>query len=473
MGEILVVGVFKDEVKQLLSTLSRIEKSFNSSGVDPTEIRNLGDKIEDDLEAWAVEVEAACMAGKYEKQRAIDIMSRLLIIKRPCVIRQGDGMSIKNIVKKYGPRMRYLREQVRDTKFFEQHESTESDDHRVLVEKPSGRFPRHVYDMEEHFVRDKDLAELIDLVQKHHVVCIWGAEGLGKTTLARKLYIQIQPKIKSRFRAYAWVGVTQDHQIGSLLHNMLNQLREWEVVEHKKNGAEGSPFSKVRQKIGSVKESAHEKIKDSRVSKFIQRRRSLRNSPQEKKINGGQEKKKGAEDSRFSKARKKVVVVKESAQKKIKESRVSKFIQRRWPLRKSPEEEKNGDKEKKQGAEDSGFSKAPLIIGADKESAEEQHESSEGIADVINKLKEIQRQNNCFIVIDGISESQWRDISGAFQIKGSGTRILLTTKDDATKINEHDAVPYELSFLNEEEGWELLQKYVFQGKKAPGLCPFL
>ncbi|KAH6815920.1 hypothetical protein C2S53_005538 [Perilla frutescens var. hirtella] len=82
------------------------------------------------------------------------------------------------------------------------------------------------FEIEDCFVGMEDeLKQLTSLVvdDKHHrVISVWGMGGIGKTTIAKKVYNQmIQAK---KFDCFAWVCITQQCQIRSVLEDVLQQL---------------------------------------------------------------------------------------------------------------------------------------------------------------------------------------------------------------------------------------------------------
>lgn len=60
------------------------------------------------------------------------------------------------------------------------------------------------------------------LNQKHTVISVLGVKGLGKTTIARKVYNH--PDVRHCFKAFAWVSLGQERQIRNLLQDILRQL---------------------------------------------------------------------------------------------------------------------------------------------------------------------------------------------------------------------------------------------------------
>lgn len=70
-----------------------------------------------------------------------------------------------------------------------------------------------------------------------------------------------------------------------------------------------------------------------------------------------------------------------------------------------------------------------------------------------------QEKKKCLVVIDDIwSTNDWESLKLAFPIGGTvGSKILFTMrKFDAAKVG----LVHELGFLNQDDGWELLQKKV-------------
>ncbi|XP_073145140.1 putative disease resistance protein At1g50180 [Henckelia pumila] len=93
------------------------------------------------------------------------------------------------------------------------------------------RFIRRTYPHEDlqHFVgMDHDIENLVSLlvsdeeISRHGVIGVWGMGGSGKTCVAKKVYKHMDVKIF--FDAFAWVCITQDCEIQSVMQDIFRQL---------------------------------------------------------------------------------------------------------------------------------------------------------------------------------------------------------------------------------------------------------
>ncbi|KAI8537192.1 hypothetical protein RHMOL_Rhmol09G0006000 [Rhododendron molle] len=85
---------------------------------------------------------------------------------------------------------------------------------------------------------DKLTSQLVKKVKDRYVISIVGTEGLGKTTIARKLYNTLS--LTKVFDCYAWVSVSTDYRIQDLLRSTIksftkpNNKEELEFLEKMK-----------------------------------------------------------------------------------------------------------------------------------------------------------------------------------------------------------------------------------------------
>ncbi|KAL3507733.1 hypothetical protein ACH5RR_033115 [Cinchona calisaya] len=94
------------------------------------------------------------------------------------------------------------------------------------------------HEVEEYFVGMKDdIKQLVSFItneetRSHRVISIYGMGGLGKTTIARKIYNHVD--VQRAFKAFAWVSVTQQYNTRAVFRDVLNQL----LPDQQKNSVE-------------------------------------------------------------------------------------------------------------------------------------------------------------------------------------------------------------------------------------------
>ncbi|XP_057775852.1 putative disease resistance protein At1g50180 [Salvia miltiorrhiza] len=92
------------------------------------------------------------------------------------------------------------------------------------------------FEMDDCFVGMEEELKLLESLlvddKEHRVISVWGMGGSGKTTIARKVYNHIKETRNGCFESFAWVCISQQCQIRSVLEDILTQLRPQKVNEN-------------------------------------------------------------------------------------------------------------------------------------------------------------------------------------------------------------------------------------------------
>ncbi|KAH6812702.1 hypothetical protein C2S51_021720 [Perilla frutescens var. frutescens] len=105
-----------------------------------------------------------------------------------------------------------------------------SSDNQILARKS---FPN--FEIGDCFVgKEEDLKQLVSLVaddKEHQVISVWGMGGIGKTTIAKKVYNQMKKATNSCFDCFAWVCISQQCHIRTVLEDILKQMEGGSVSD--------------------------------------------------------------------------------------------------------------------------------------------------------------------------------------------------------------------------------------------------
>ena len=90
--------------------------------------------------------------------------------------------------------------------------------------------------------------------------------------------------------------------------------------------------------------------------------------------------------------------------------------------------------------------------------------------ELAKKLNQVQQEKRCLVILDDIwSTEAWDLLSPAFPSRQVSSKILVTTRNREVALHiDPGGFLHEPGCLNEDQGWELLQKKAFS-RKDPGL----
>ncbi|XP_027164884.1 probable disease resistance protein At1g58390 [Coffea eugenioides] len=229
-----------DQVKEVEVELIRMQcflkdadkKQLNDSTVRNyvREIRRLAYRTEDVLEKFAVEIESRRRGHGFRKafRRFACLISEGISLHRV-------GSEIASI--KAGINSLTTNLETYGVIALSSTEDGQSSNARLDQNQQRLR-QTYPHQVEEYFVgMEDDIRQLVSLItdeglRSHRVISIYGMGGLGKTTLARKIYKHIE--VERAFKQFAWVSITQQCNTMTVFRDILKQL----VPEQRKESVE-------------------------------------------------------------------------------------------------------------------------------------------------------------------------------------------------------------------------------------------
>ncbi|KZV32324.1 hypothetical protein F511_04032 [Dorcoceras hygrometricum] len=217
-----------DIIMSKVSVLTRLNRVLKHSHTNPLVVRNeetirdLAYRIEDVIETCFVEV--AVRVRKIEAESRKSLLTKIFTSL-------SHGSVLKNIKARIGELDSEIEKFKQISGIFD---IGNAGDEPLLAATGGQRWLRQTHPRRnrKHFVGMGDeLKKLVDLVveKKTRVISIWGVTGLGKTTIARKIYDHSQ--VRESFEAFAWVCWEEGFQISNLLLKILRQLGPRKVNE--------------------------------------------------------------------------------------------------------------------------------------------------------------------------------------------------------------------------------------------------
>ncbi|KAL3507735.1 hypothetical protein ACH5RR_033117 [Cinchona calisaya] len=194
------------------------------------EIRRLAYRTENVLDEFAIEVESRREGrgiGKAIKRSA-------------CILCEGRALhKVGSEIANIKANINSLTASLQNSGVIEMSIEGQSSSNAMILEQNQQRLRQtYPHQVEEYFVGMKDdIRQLMSFItdeetRSHRVISIYGMGGLGKTTLARKIYNHVD--VQRAFKAFAWFSVTQQYNTRSAFRDVLKQL----LPEQRKDSVE-------------------------------------------------------------------------------------------------------------------------------------------------------------------------------------------------------------------------------------------
>ncbi|KAG6431716.1 hypothetical protein SASPL_109799 [Salvia splendens] len=206
----------KGDLESIHALLMKADRERRDSPTLKSSIRQLKDlafKAENLLETYDVEVQSKRHGQKSLKEK----FQRYICIIGECCSIHEVGNEARDIISALADLTKKLESEL-DHQGSSSHSKQEAEQQRLLRQT-------YAHEVEHDFVgMKKDIQLLVskvkDETRKRRVVKIYGMGGLGKTTLARKVYNHADLQSYAR----AWVCITQQFQPKAILCKILKEL---------------------------------------------------------------------------------------------------------------------------------------------------------------------------------------------------------------------------------------------------------
>ncbi|KAG6428621.1 hypothetical protein SASPL_112874 [Salvia splendens] len=212
-GDVDKVKADLRSIHALLMKADRDRRDSPTLKLYVSQLKDLAEKAENLLETYAVEVQS-----KREGRRSLkDKFKRYVCIMCECISVHQVGNEARDIISALADLAKKV-----ESELDQQGSSSHS---KQEVEQQSLLRQTYAHEVEHDFVgMEKDIALLVskvkDETRRKRVVKIYGMGGLGKTTLARKVYNHIDLQSYAR----AWVCITQQFEHKAVLGKILKQI---------------------------------------------------------------------------------------------------------------------------------------------------------------------------------------------------------------------------------------------------------
>ncbi|KAH7833282.1 hypothetical protein Vadar_004749 [Vaccinium darrowii] len=195
-----------------------------------SDMRDVAYEAEDIIDDFILKVEA----GTTKKMGLKDCFEKYFCIcsKNACLVQQANLYGIGREINKLKTKITEIQQNketfnIRSIDFAREGSDRQNTIDNWLRKGRQYEDNVHVVGFKED--ADKLMFELVKEVKDRYVISIVGTGGLGKTTIARKLYSTLSTTTK--FECYGWVSVSKDYKIQDLLRSTIKSFNRPTTIE--------------------------------------------------------------------------------------------------------------------------------------------------------------------------------------------------------------------------------------------------
>ncbi|KAH6812560.1 hypothetical protein C2S51_026322 [Perilla frutescens var. frutescens] len=230
-GEVKALLTQLEDIKHFLKDADKRQHESNTVRNWITQIRDLAYRAEDVVEEYSFRMSSSSDGWQ---RRVVHILELVLPCNQlgkylfPCVLNCFSLYQLRSEMLDITSELARVTKEMEGYGISKIFEGAAVSSHKQNLTRKT--FPNFV--IGDCFVgKEEELKRLVSLVvddKEHPVISVWGMGGIGKTTIAKKVYNQIKEATNSCFDRFAWVCISQQCQIRTVREDILKQLNEQE-----------------------------------------------------------------------------------------------------------------------------------------------------------------------------------------------------------------------------------------------------